>query len=70
MKRLRLYLDTTVWNFAFAEDVPDYKEDTLEFFAKVRMGLFEIFTSDVVLNESLAKFSVITKHTLDDIKIT
>ncbi|HTB23681.1 MAG TPA: type II toxin-antitoxin system VapC family toxin [bacterium] len=51
MKRLRLYLDTTVWNFAFAEDAPDYQKDTLEFFAKIRMGLFDIYSSDAVLNE-------------------
>lgn len=51
MKRLRLYLDTTIWNFAFADDVPDYKKDTLEFFGKVRMGLFEVFTSEEVVGE-------------------
>ncbi len=53
MKRLRLYLDTTIWNFAFAEDAPDYMKDTLEFFGKVRLGLFDLYTSDVVLNELL-----------------
>lgn len=53
MKRLKLYLDTTVWNFAFADDAPDHKSETLEFFAKVRLGLFDIYTSDVVLKELL-----------------
>lgn len=53
MRRLRLYLDTTVWNFAFADDAPDHRAETLEFFAKVRLGLFEVYTSDVVLKELL-----------------
>jgi len=37
MKRLRLYLDTTVWNFAFAEDASDYRHATLDFFERVHL---------------------------------
>ena len=51
MKRLRLYLDTTVWNFPFADDAPEKQADTLDFFQRVRYGTFEIFTSQVVLEE-------------------
>ena len=51
MKRLKLYLDTTVWNFAFADDAPQYTEATLEFFKLVRWGRFDIYTSETVLVE-------------------
>lgn len=26
MKKLKLYLDTSVWNYAFADDAPEKKE--------------------------------------------
>lgn len=54
MKKLKLYLDTTVWNFAFVTDSPEHREETLEFFQKVRLGLFELFYSDVVEREVIA----------------
>jgi len=54
MKRLRLYLDTTVWNFAFSNQQPDYKKATLEFYQKVRWGLYEVYYSDVVVVELAA----------------
>lgn len=54
MKRLKLYLDTTVWNFAFSDQAPDYKQATLEFYQRVRWGFFDVYFSDVVVDE-LAK---------------
>jgi hypothetical protein len=51
MKRLRLYLDTTVWNFPFADDAPEKQGHTLDFFQRVRYGIFEIYTSQAVLEE-------------------
>ncbi len=51
MEKLKLYLDTTVWNFAFAVDSPVYQADTLGFFQRVRLGLFEVFYSEAVTGE-------------------
>jgi predicted nucleic acid-binding protein len=51
MKRLRLYLDTTVWNFAFANDAPDYMKATLDFFERVRLDQFDVFVSEAVVDE-------------------
>ncbi|MBI5874964.1 MAG: hypothetical protein HZB81_03825 [Deltaproteobacteria bacterium] len=31
MKKLRLYLDTSVWNFYYADDAPEKKEVTRRF---------------------------------------
>jgi len=51
MKRPQLYLETSVWNFYFAEDAPEKKEITLRFFDKIKQGEYEIFVSDVVIEE-------------------
>ena len=56
MKRLQLYLETSVWNFYFADDAPEKKEVTIAFFEKIRQGEYEIFISDAVLME-MAKAS-------------
>ncbi len=45
MKRLRLYLDTTIWNYPFADDTPEKKAHTLDFFQRVRWGSFDVFAS-------------------------
>jgi predicted nucleic acid-binding protein len=51
MKKLRLYLDTTVWNYSFADDAPQYQSATLDFFRRARWGVFEIFDSVTVAEE-------------------
>jgi len=56
MRKLKLYLETSVWNFCFADDAPEKKEITLKFFNQVKQGEYEIFISDVVFRE-IAKAS-------------
>jgi predicted nucleic acid-binding protein len=51
INKVRLYLETSVWNFIFAEDAPEKKYITLKFFDRVREGEYEIFISDTVLQE-------------------
>jgi len=52
MRKLKLYLDTSVINFLFADDVPEFKKITEEFFEIVKIGKgFEVYISDVVINE-------------------
>lgn len=51
MPPLRIYIETSVWSFAFAEDSPDYRGHTLEFFDRCRGGAFETFIPPVVLAE-------------------
>jgi len=51
MKTPRLYLETSLWNFVFADDAPEKKEVTLRFLDKVRRGLYLVFISNVVLEE-------------------
>ena len=51
MKKLKLYVETSVWNFIFAEDAPEMKEITKTFFALIKEGTYEVYASDVVLDE-------------------
>ncbi len=49
MHKLKLYLDTTVLNFAFADDAPKEMESTLRFFKQI--DRFEVSISDIVFDE-------------------
>ena len=49
MKRLKLYLDTTIFNFVFADDAPIERDLTRKFFAQINQ--FEVFISDIVIEE-------------------
>ncbi len=51
MKRLKLYLETSAWNFYFADDAPEKKEITVAFFRKIKQGAYDIFISDAVIDE-------------------
>ena len=51
MRKLRLYIDTSVWNFFFADDAPEKKEITCDFFDLVKKGKYEIYISPVVFKE-------------------
>jgi predicted nucleic acid-binding protein len=47
MRRLRIYLDTSVINFLFAEDSPDFRKATVEFFTKYA-ARYELYVSEIV----------------------
>ena len=51
MRKLKLYLETSVWNFYFADDAPEKKEITLDFFNEIKKGKFDIYISKIVFNE-------------------
>lgn len=51
MRKLKLYLETSVWNFFFADDAPEKRDMTKIFFASIRENLYEIFVSEVVIRE-------------------
>ena len=46
-----MYIETSVWNFLFAEDIPDKYTATRAFFLDVESGRYEIFISEVVIGE-------------------
>jgi predicted nucleic acid-binding protein len=49
-KKLKIYLDTSVINFLFAEDSPDLKKITIDFFDNYSEN-YDLEISDVVLAE-------------------
>lgn len=52
MKKLKIYLDTSVLSFLFANDVPEFKRITEEFFeGYVKKGKYIVYISDVVIRE-------------------
>lgn len=51
MKKLKLYLETSVWSFLFADDAPEKRDITKEFFISVKQELFKIYVSDIVISE-------------------
>ena len=51
MQKLHVYIETSVWSFAFAKDVPDYRADTLMFFELCRKRVFDPYISGAVLRE-------------------
>ncbi len=69
MKRLRLYLETSVWNFYFADDAPEKRAETLKLFEEIRGGKYEVYVSELVIaeidNAQEAKRTVL-KKLMDD----
>ncbi len=51
MRAPKIYLETSVFNFVFANDSPDKRADTLVLFEEIRQGRFEPYTSAYVLEE-------------------
>jgi len=65
MKKLKIYLDTSVINFLFANDVPEFQKITEEFFEIIKKGeRFEIYISDVVINEITKTNDIIKRQNL------
>ncbi len=51
MKKTKLYLDTSVPSFLFADDSPEKREVTIQFWDILKMGIYDILISDILLTE-------------------
>ena len=51
MKKLKLYIETSVWNFLFADDAPEKMKITKRFFRDEEIRRFDLFVSEIVLAE-------------------
>jgi len=51
VKKLKIYLETSVLNFMFAEDSPEKMEATKKLFNEIKLGRFEPYVSAVVIQE-------------------
>ena len=78
MRKLKLYLDTSVWNFFFADDAPEKRDITKRFFDSIKEGIYEIFISEVVIREindapepkRKALFDLVNKYTPVELETT
>ena len=50
MKKLKLYLETSVWNFYFANDAPDKRTETLRLFEEIRSDKYETYISELMVS--------------------
>jgi|SRR3990167_4018966 len=51
MRKFKLYLDTSVLNFYYADDSPNEKKITQELFREIKSGTYTAFISSTVLEE-------------------
>ena len=51
MRIPKIYLETSIFNFLFADDAPDKKQDALKLFEEIRQGKYQPYTSDFVVSE-------------------
>jgi rRNA-processing protein FCF1 len=51
MTPARIYLETTMFNFPFVDDAPQYRADTRKLFDEIKAGKFEPYTSEYVVQE-------------------
>ncbi len=63
MKKLKIYLDTSVINFLFADDAPEYQSVTKTFFDEY-LDEYEVFISEIVLAEINATPQPVRKRLL------
>ena len=51
MHKLSVYVETSVWSHAFAEDAPQAREATQKFLDEARAGNYSLYVSEIVLRE-------------------
>ncbi len=51
MRIPKAYLETTVFNFCFADDAPERRRETLALMEEIKTGKYEPYTSDYALQE-------------------
>jgi len=51
MGKPKIYLETTIFNFPFADDAPELKADTLKLFDEIKAGKYEPYTSIYAIEE-------------------
>jgi len=82
MRAPKIFLETSVFNFVYAEDAPEKREDTIRLFEEIRENVFLPYTSVYVrgeidnasaeISEKLFKlipnFNIIVLHKSDEIE--
>lgn len=53
MRIPKIYLETTIFNYNFEDDVPGKQQDNIKLLEDIENGLFEPYTSTIVVDELL-----------------
>ena len=51
MKKLKVYLDTSVVSYLYQKDSPEKMQDTLLIWELFKKGIYEVYVSDIVFRE-------------------
>ena len=51
LRKLKIYLETTILNFYYADDAPDKRADTIRLFQEIMQEKYEAYTSYAVIDE-------------------
>jgi len=51
LKKTKLYLDTSVTSFLYADDSLEKREVTIRFWNVLKLGLYDVVISDILLTE-------------------
>jgi predicted nucleic acid-binding protein len=51
MRIPKVYLETSVFNFVFADDAPEKRQNTIKLFEEIKAGKYEPYTSQYVVEE-------------------
>ncbi len=65
MKKTKLYLDTSVPSFLFADDSPEKREVTIKFWDILKLGIYDIVISDILLSE-ISRSEIPSSQELED----
>ena len=66
MKKLKIYLDTSVISFIYADDSPEKQNITREFFEQY-ISVYDVYISDLVLTEIENTNNAILRNQLKEI---
>ena len=67
MRVPKIYLETTIFNFYFADDAPDKRQDTIKLFEEIRQGKYEPYASEDVIRELLDTEDVVKKTNMTNL---
>ena len=73
MKKLKIYLDTSVISHLHQLDVPDKMDDTVALWKNIKQGMYDVYISEIALSEisenSESKQDILIKY-LSEIEYT
>jgi predicted nucleic acid-binding protein len=73
MKKLKIYLDTSVISHLLHEDVPEKRNDTIRLWERIKNGYYDVYTSTVTfyeIDECAEELRIKLRQFIDEIDVT